>query len=163
MRAMFFAGMCLVASMSMTASMSVQAAKDVPMAEVQANGFEDQRADIVAGFADGERYAEISKEQRAEVMGALDRMQDLLGPATSIGQLSPEAKVALYNDQEIVNTILTKAQAASREVCKRHRTVNSRLATNECHTVAEWERRRERARDLAEKNKRYVTTRDGGL
>lgn len=156
MRSMIFAGMCLVASIGAQAA-------DVPMKEVQANGFEDQRAAIVAGFADGERYAEIDKDQRAEVMSALDRMQDLLGPATEIGQLSPEAKVALYNDQEIVNNILTDAQAASREVCKRHRTVNSRLKASECHTVAEWERRRDRARELTEKNKRIITTRDGGL
>ena len=155
MRAMIFAGVCLMASMS------VQASKDVPMAEVQASGFEDQRAAIVAGFADGERYAEISKEQRVEVMDALDRMQDVLGPATSVQQLSPEAKVALYNDQEIVNTILTKAQRASREVCKRHRTVNSRLSTNECHTVAEWERRRERAQELARFRKSFANPGQG--
>lgn len=134
--------------------MMAQAA-DVPMKEVQANAFEEQRAAIVAGFEPGERYSEIDKAQRTEVMDALDRMQDLLGPATSIQELAPEAKVALYNDQEIVNNILTDAQAASREVCKRHRTVNSRLSTNECHTVAEWERRRERARELVRFSKSF--------
>ena len=144
-RLKILAVMCLVLS-----SVGVQAA-DVPMAEVRANGFEEQRAAIIAGFASGERYSEIEDEQRAEVMGALDRMQDLLGPSTSIDQLKPEVKVAIYNDQEIINTILTKAQAASREVCKRHRTVNSRLKTSECHTVAEWERRREAGRELAER------------
>ena len=148
MRSMILAGMCLVASMATQAA-------DVPMKEVQAHAFEDQRAAIVTGFGTGEKYSEISKEHRGEVMDALDRMQDLLGPATSIQQLAPEAKVALYNDQEIVNNILTDAQAASREVCKRHRTVNSRLSTNECHTVAEWERRRERARELVRLNKRF--------
>lgn len=144
MRSMMFAGMCLVASMATNAA-------DVPMKEVQAGEFEAQRAAIMAGFADGERYAEIGKEQRVEVMEALDRMQGALGPATSVQQLTPEAKVSLYNDQEIVNNILTEAQAASREVCKRHRTVNSRLKASECHTAAEWERRRDAGREMAER------------
>ena len=143
-RSTILAGMWLVASMGAHAA-------DVPMKEVQANGFEAQRAEIVAGFAQGERYGEIGKEQRIEVMDALDRMQALLGPSTAIEQLSPDAKVALYNDQEIVNNILTDAQAASREVCKHHRTVYSRMKKSECHTVAEWERRREAGRELAER------------
>ena len=154
MRSIMFVGMCLLASMTAQAT-------DVPMAKVEANAFEDQRAAIVAGFADGERYAEIDKTQREEVMGALDRMQELLGSSSSVNELSQEARVALYNDQEIVNNILTDAQAASREVCKRHRSVNSRISTNECHTVAEWERRRERARELARLNKRFENKQQG--
>ena len=145
MRREILAGVCLV-----LLSVGAQAA-DVPMAEIRANGFEEQRAAIIAGFASGERYSEIDDEQRADVLGALDRMQGLLDPSTSIDQLPVEAKVAIYNDQEIINTILTDAQAASREVCKRHRTVHSRLKTSECHTVAEWERRREAGRELAER------------
>lgn len=141
---------------------TVLAADKMPMREIQPSGFDQQRNAIVDGFASGERYAEIDAEQKVKVLAALDRMQQILGPSTTIEQLAPEAKVALYNDQEIVNTILTDAQEASREVCKRNRTVNSRLKASECHTVAEWERRRERARDLAEKNKRYVTKPAGG-
>lgn len=136
---------------------SAFAADQMPMREIQATAFDEQRAAIVGGFADGERYAEIEPEQKTKVLAALDRMEQVLGPAGSIERLSPEAKVALYNDQEVINTILTDAQEASREVCKRNRTVNSRLKNSECHTVAEWERRRERAREMAERARGNVS------
>lgn len=145
---------CLLLS-SLVLSPVARADDQTPMREISATGFDEQRSSIVSGFADGERYAEIKSDDKTKVLAALDRMQQTLGPGTSIESLSPDAKVALYNDQEVINTILTDAQEASREVCKRNRTVNSRLKSSECHTVAEWERRRERARELAEKNKRY--------
>ena len=158
MRSMIVAGFCMLLSFGAHAAKP----SDVPMEEVKANGFAEQRAAIIAGFAPGERYSEIDDKQRAEVMGALDRMQTHLAPATSIDQLKPEIKVAVYNDQEIINTILTKAQAASREVCKRHRTVYSRMKTSECHTVAEWDRRREAGRELAERA-RGTASETGGM
>lgn len=140
---------------------SATAADKMPMREVQASAFDEQRSAIVEGFADGGRYSEIDAEQKVEVMAALDRMQQLLGPNTSVEQLKPDAKVALYNDQGIVNNILTAAQSASREVCKRNRSVNSRLKASECHTVAEWERRRNRDRELADRARGSVTAPSG--
>lgn len=145
---------CLL--LSIAAFSPVALADDqTPMREIRATAFDEQRASIIEGFADGERYAEIKSDDKTKVLAALDRMSQTLAPGKSIESLSPEAKVAIYNDQEVINTILTDAQEASREVCKRNRTVNSRLKSSECHTVAEWERRRERARELAEKNKRF--------
>ena len=144
MRSIMVAGLWFVTSLTALAAES-------PGKEVAANGFAAQRAAIVAGFDEGGRYAEIGAEERMQVLAALDRMQALLDPSTPVDRLSSGNKVALYNDQEIVNTILTQAQEASREVCEHHRTVNSRLKKSECHTVAEWERRREAGRELAER------------
>ena len=154
MRSMMLS-LCLLA-----VSTAAFAADKVPMREVQANGFDDQRAAIVAGFADEGAYSEIGTDEKAKVMGALDRMSTTLGSATSLDQLKPDARVALFNDQEIVNTILTRAQADSRITCKRDRTVSTRVKSSQCHTVAEWARRAEDARRLSERS--HSTLQDRG-
>lgn len=132
------------------------AAQEAPMTAVTPATIGAQREAIVAAFQPGERFAELDTAGREKVVAGFHRMDELFGDAKSLNDLSAETKVELFNEQAKINAILTNAQEASREVCKRHRSVNSRLRNTECHTVAEWERRRERARALAEANKRYV-------
>lgn len=141
MRTVILAGICSLVSVCATA--------EEPAKKAGGGVFAEQRAAIVAGFEPGGLYSEIKGDQRVEVLGALDRMETVLSRGTPIDKLPPGTKLALYNDQEIINTILTDAQEASREVCKRVRAVESRLKINECHTVAEWERRTEAGRELA--------------
>ena len=149
---------CLFLSL-VGASAGVVAKKkdDAPMPKVEAHAFDAQRASIVDGFQSGERYAEISPADKEKVLASLDKMQRLLGDNTSIDSLRPDDKVELFNEQEVVNTLLTAAQADSREVCKRSRPVNSRIPVNECHTVAEWQRRRDESRDLLDERARLLT------
>ncbi|MBB5208948.1 hypothetical protein [Chiayiivirga flava] len=135
--------------------------KGTPVAEpiVEAGGsqsLEAQREAVVAAFEPGERFAELDEAGRGSVLASFERMQALLG-GRDIGQLTAEEKVALFNEQSDLNGVLTDAEADSRITCKRNRTVNSRISNTECHTVAEWDRRRERARKLMDMNKRSVT------
>lgn len=150
---------CLFVSLAIvsTGAVAKKEKDETPITKIEAGAFDAQRKAIVDGFASGERYAEISSGDKAKVMSSLDRIDQLLGDHTEIDALRADEKVSLYNEQEIINNILTKAQKDSREVCKRHRPVNSRLAVNECHTVAEWERRRTEARDLMQDRQRLMT------
>lgn len=150
---------CLLLALAGSAPTLLARKKDegTPMPAVDASAFDAQRKDIVHGFGDGERYAEISSDDKTKVLASLDRMDALLGDSTSIDALRSDDKVALYNEQETVNTILTKAQQDSREVCKRSRPVNSRIAVNECRTVAEWQRKRDESRDLLDQNQKHLT------
>lgn len=131
-------------------------AEQAPLDELRSQSVPEQRQAVVAAFQPGERFAELDKSGRDEVLQAFDRMQEVIGEAGSVGALDPDQKVAVFNDQELINEILTEAERDSRISCKRNRSVNSRIKTSECHTFAEWERRRERARKLAEMNKRSV-------
>ncbi len=108
--------------------------------------FEQQRTTIEREMA-GEGYREIDKQQRSEVLAALDRMSRLLGSSTSIDALSAAEKVELFNAQEQVNTILTRAAADSRLTCKRETPTGSHRPTTSCMTVAERRRRQEQAQD----------------
>lgn len=105
--------------------------------------FSEQRAEIEADLADGRTYAEISPADRARVRESLDRMAGLLEGAGSVDELAQEEKVDLFNHQEQVNTLLTRAAEDSRLVCDHSRATGSHHRTTKCQTVAERRRRME--------------------
>lgn len=111
-----------------------------------------QRAAVLEEMEKGERFAEISEADKAQVFAALDRMEKLLG-GRRIGDLPEADKVALINDQELVNALLTKANRDSRMQCRREKRVGSHRTTSTCRTVAEWRRASEQSREDIEKRR----------
>jgi len=108
----------------------------------EAERFESQRAEIEKAMA-GDKYSELTVEQREQVRQALQQIQQLLDGE----QPMPEAdRVKLFNAQELVNTLLTQAADDSRVICKREAKMGSHMKVNICKTVAE--RRREREESL---------------
>ncbi|KAF1726126.1 hypothetical protein [Pseudoxanthomonas japonensis] len=105
--------------------------------------FEQQREQILTQMGDGETYSEISQQDRQDVRDALNRIGDSLLRTGGVDQLSASDKVKVFNDQELVNTILTRAHEDSRQVCTREKKVGSHRATTQCYTVAERRRMRE--------------------
>ncbi len=108
--------------------------------------FAQQHERIRARLADGETYKEITGQQQAEVLAALGRIESVLGGATTLDDLTRQERADLFNDQEVVNTILTQAREDSRLLCTREKTVGSHRPTTICVTVAE----RRRNRDLSQ-------------
>ena len=111
-----------------------------------------QRAAVLHEMEKGERFAEISDDDKAAVFAALDRMEKLLADR-GVGQLTEPEKVALINDQELVNALLTKANIDSRVQCRREKRVGSHRTTSTCRTVAEWRRASEQSREDMEKRR----------
>ena len=109
--------------------------------------FEAQRISIQDALDDGETYGEISATERREVLAALARIQKALGPSGDAGRLSERQKLQVFNDQELINNILTRADKDSRLVCRREKKTGTHMASNQCLTVAERERAAEHARD----------------
>ena len=66
--------------------------------------------------------------------------------------LNAQQKADVFNDQERINTLLTKALEDSRLVCRRERKVGSHRMITECMTVAE----RRQAYESAQKAMRDV-------
>lgn len=116
--------------------------------DVQANTFAEQKQSIITKLADGKTYSEISSKDRGAVTAALDRIEAKLGPAGNVDHLTMEQKVEVFNEQEVVNTLLTQARKDSRLVCKRETTVSSRIPSTQCRTVAERKRAYEEAQNL---------------
>lgn len=128
-------------------------AAQAPLA-VDANDFATQRAYIEKDLADGDTYSEISAADRREVRASLDRISSLLDGGKSPDALTDDQKVALYNAQESVNTILTQAGADSRKVCTRETPTGSNRRVTTCTTVAERERRRALDQEALGKSRR---------
>ncbi len=111
-----------------------------------AKEFPDQQQAILDDLR-GEKYSEISPQDRKTVVQALERITARLADGATPQQLSESERVALYNDQSLVNTILTRAGEDSRVVCRREKTIGSQRAQNQCMTVAERRRQRNSAQD----------------
>jgi hypothetical protein len=114
---------------------------------VTAADFAAQRAAIEADLADGKTYVEISAEDRAQVVKAMDRISGLLAGVDSSDSLEDAQKAALFNDQEQINTLLTSAAEDSRLICTRTVPTGSHRKVTVCQTVGERRRRREQDQD----------------
>ncbi|MCD9086149.1 hypothetical protein [Stenotrophomonas sp. SY1] len=103
--------------------------------------FQAQQVKVRSDLMGGEAYSEIAAADRDRVIAALDRMSLIIGNGT-LEALSPDQQVQVFNDQEFVNNVLTKARSDSRLVCRRQKTIGSHMPATQCLTVAERERMR---------------------
>jgi hypothetical protein len=143
----------VMASLLAFAAADSSAAADQPV-EIDVDAFETTHANIKRALDDRSAYSELSGTQRRDVLEALERMQRILAQADSVSQLDEEAKVKLFNDQEVVNTLLTQAAADSRLVCRQHGKTGSHRKTTKCRTVAEIRRERETSQEAARRIQR---------
>ncbi|MCS3745655.1 hypothetical protein FHY18_001185 [Xanthomonas arboricola] len=109
--------------------------------------FAEQAEKVRQDLSTGDTYSQIGNEDRSKVLSALQRMEMALQSSPNPMQLTPESKVAVFNDQELVNALLTRAGEDSRMICQRVRTVGSHLSTTQCMTAAERRRLRESNKD----------------
>jgi len=109
--------------------------------------FSEQGDRIRADLREGETYAEITAEDRSAVLAALERIDQKLMNRTG-PVLSESDKLAVFNDQELVNSLLVRAREDSRLICRRERPVGSNRPQNICISVAQRREARENARDL---------------
>src|SRR3970040_319822 len=87
--------------------------------DLTAASYAEQKAEVEAALADGGTYAEIDPMKRQEVAGALDRIAEILEATGDVEALTAEQKVKVFNDQELINTILTRAGEDSRIIWRR--------------------------------------------
>jgi hypothetical protein len=112
------------------------------------NGFAAQRDGILKELGDGKTYSEIEATDREKVKAALARIATVLDQAGGVEQLKEQQKLEVFNDQELVNNILTKAGEDSRLVCKRTKKTGSHMSSNQCMTVAARNRAAEESQDM---------------
>lgn len=116
------------------------------------SSFHEQRQRILTDLETGEKYSEISQQDQRDVRSALDRIALEIDSAGSIGALGSDRRLRVFNDQELINTILTRAGEDSRLVCKREKSVSTRLPSTQCLTVAQRRKLREEAQDHMRKS-----------
>jgi hypothetical protein len=105
--------------------------------------FEKQKATILQDIKDDTVYSEISHKDANIVRDALNRMSENLQGVSDLSEMTVDQRAALYNDQELVNTVLTMAENDSRMVCRRRGRLGTNFKTTICETVAERRERQE--------------------
>ena len=125
------------------------------------DGFASQRDGILKELGDGKTYSEIEATDREKVKAALARIATVLDQAGGVDQFTEQQKVDVFNDQELVNNILTKAGEDSRLVCKRVKKTGSHMTSNQCMTVAARNRAMEHAQDELRRTPAHQLPKEG--
>ena len=109
--------------------------------------FMAMKAKVNKDVGDGKQYKEISPEDQKILMTTLTRMDGRWQKADDVAQFSPDDRVAMANDQEVVITITQHASSDSRVICERIEPINSHLPKNVCKTVAQLRREQDKSQD----------------
>lgn len=121
--------------------------------------FQEQRARILADIGKGEVYSEINQEARTSVVAALDRINGVYRDRP-VAELAEAEKLAIFNDQELVNSLLVKAREDSRLICRRERPIGSNRPQNICITVAQRREARESGVTLLQDQRKSQSNED---
>lgn len=113
--------------------------------------FEQQKATILDDLNSDTVYREISHSDANLVRDTLNRMSERLDGVDDVGQMTKDQQAKLFNDQDLVNTILTMAENDSRTVCRRRGRLGTNFKTTTCETVAERRERQEADRLLIDR------------
>jgi hypothetical protein len=94
----------------------------------------DQLADNVRReMAPGGKYEFIKPDEKPKVDKALDEMTKLFDEHDTVAAMTQDQKVALFNAQEIVNSILT-LRNRDRVICQNKPPLGSHIPKTQCHT-----------------------------
>ncbi|MGV6490799.1 hypothetical protein ACTUVK_002829 [Stenotrophomonas rhizophila] len=113
------------------------------------------QVDRVKAALNSESYSEISPEDKGRVHQALGRIEQKMEGHTLSSELSPVDRTAVFNDQELVNTVMSKAKEDSRLICRRERATGSNMSQSVCTTVAQRRRATENGRSLLNEHQQF--------
>lgn len=155
--------LAVFAAASSGATNRASSSKAVDKQAVDMNSpFEEQKKSIEADLADGETYSELSRNDRDRVRTALQRISSALASTGGVDALTDGKKAEVFNDQELVNNLLTEAGEDSRLVCTREKKVGSHRTTTRCETVAQRRRAADESQKAMRENQRVMMPRPGG-
>ena len=148
--------------LALAASVSLAAAKEPKEDPISTDiaEFPTLRAEIEEDLK-GDTYSELTRTQREEIKAALDRMEKTLAGVDSIQNLDIDDRTQLFNDQELVNNVLTKAREDSRTICRKQVRTGSHRLNQYCRTVGEIQREREGSQDALRRFQRITLPNKG--
>jgi len=84
----------------------------------------------------GGRYEYVKPDERKTIEGKLAEMTALFERSGSVANMKEDEKIALFNAQETVNSILTQRDR-DRVICKKQAPIGSHIPVTTCHTYAQ--------------------------
>jgi hypothetical protein len=105
-------------------------------------------AESVRGeMGEGGKYEFVQKKERVQIDEKLGDMTALFDKYGTVSAMTQDAKVQLFNDQEVVNAILTKRDR-DRVICTNVAPVGSHIPVTKCHTYAQEVEAREGTKNI---------------
>ncbi len=101
-----------------------------------------------------DNYSEMTLEDKSTVQQAIGRIRMKMEGHTRVDELNPQARTAVFNDQEVINNLMTRGKEDSRMVCRRERVTGSNMQQSSCRTVAQRRRDTEDSRRLLDNQQR---------
>ena len=98
--------------------------------------FEAVAADVRRQLETGGRYQYVKADERVRVDAALTEMSAIFAANDSVASMPEPTKIKLFNDQEVVNSILTQRDG-ERVICTKTAPVGSHIPITSCHTYAQ--------------------------
>ena len=94
----------------------------------------------------GGRYEYVKPKERATIEQALAEMDALFAATGGVDHMKQDDKVKLFNQQEVVNSILTRRDK-DRVICEDAPKLGSHVRTTSCHTYGQAEDARRGSKD----------------
>lgn len=102
-------------------------------------------ASVIKQMEHGGRYEFVTPTERQKIEKAFAEMNGMMDKYGSVAAMDEKTKIALFNNQEVVNSILTHRDR-DRVICKHEVPVGSHIPVTTCHTYAQEVEAREGAR-----------------
>jgi hypothetical protein len=84
----------------------------------------------------GGKYEFVPPDERAKIDKSFAEMTALFDQYGTVSAMNQDTKVKLFNDQEVVNSILTKRDR-DRVICQNKAPIGSHIPQTSCHTYAQ--------------------------
>jgi hypothetical protein len=102
--------------------------------------------DVRKEMEPGGRYDQVKAKERVTIERALTEMEGLFEATGGVANMKQDDKVKLFNDQEVVNSILTKRDN-DRVICEDAPKLGSHVRSTNCHTYGQAEDARKGTKD----------------
>jgi hypothetical protein len=128
-----------------TAGLVLTAATSVPAKEnykeQNFNADTKEKFDLVStnvreAMKPGGRYEYVKPAERSTIEQKLSQMDALFKQSPNVAEMSQQTKIDLFNDQEVVNSILTQRDS-ERVICTKAAPIGSHIPITTCHTYGQ--------------------------
>jgi hypothetical protein len=111
------------------------------------DAFDQLAGNVRREMGPGGKYEFIKPDEKPKVESALDQMTKLFEEHDTVDAMTQDQKVALFNAQETVNSILT-LRNRDRVICENKAPLGSHIPKTSCHTYEQEVQAREGAKKM---------------
>ena len=130
---LFAAGLALTA---MTPASAKENYKEQNFNADSKEKFDTVAANVREGMKPGGRYEYVKPNERSTINQKLSEMDALFQQSPTVAGMSQQTKIELFNDQEVVNSILTQRDS-ERVICTKQAPIGSHIPFTTCHSYGQ--------------------------